>query len=468
VTGISSYGLYIPFYRLSRAEIGRAWSMPALPGERAVANSDEDSLTMAVAAAEECLLGIDRSTVDGVYFASTTAPYVERQAATIIAAALDLGDRVFTADFTDSLRSATVALRAAHDTIQAGSAHSVLVLAADCRPAEPESAYEQILGDGAAAILLSPEAPTVMRGWHTVASGLLGTWRRPGDPYVRWFEPRADTEYGYVRTTAAAAKAVMEAEECTAQDLSTAVIAAPDPRSQLAAARQLSLDKGQLRDLLFTQVGNTGTALLPMMLAAALETAKAGDRMLITNFGDGADAFLLEVKADIPAEGRRSLEHYLSTKRLLPSYETYVRFRQLMARERWEPKSSVVTYWRDANMELPLYGARCRQCGTLQFPIPRVCAECRARDSMEPIPLSHKGTIYTYALDHLVGGDYLETPLPWVIVDLDSGGRLYLEMTDCDPGEVKIGMPVDLTFRCLHEGADFHNYYWKCRPATAR
>ncbi len=29
---------------------------------------------------------------------------------------------------------------------------------------------------------------------------------------------------------------------------------------------------------------------------------------------------------------------------------------------------------------------------------------------------------------------------------------------------VQIGMEVELTFRKEHEGADFHNYYWKCRP----
>ena len=47
MAGIVAYGAYIPFYRLSRAEIARAWGVAASPGERAVANYDEDSLTMA-------------------------------------------------------------------------------------------------------------------------------------------------------------------------------------------------------------------------------------------------------------------------------------------------------------------------------------------------------------------------------------------------------------------------------------
>ncbi len=79
--GITAYGAYIPLHRLSRAEIARAWGGKAAPGERAVASYDEDSLTMAVAAARDCLRDADRATVGAVYFASTTAPYKEKQSA---------------------------------------------------------------------------------------------------------------------------------------------------------------------------------------------------------------------------------------------------------------------------------------------------------------------------------------------------------------------------------------------------
>ncbi|GAG52645.1 unnamed protein product, partial [marine sediment metagenome] len=69
---IASFGAYIPLFRLSRQEMGNAWGVPAVPGERAVANADEDSLTMAVAAGSDCLAGIDPSSVDGLFFATTT------------------------------------------------------------------------------------------------------------------------------------------------------------------------------------------------------------------------------------------------------------------------------------------------------------------------------------------------------------------------------------------------------------
>ena len=81
MAGITSYGAYIPLHRLSRTEIARAWGEGEAPGEKAVANFDEDSLTMAVAAARDCLKGIDPGSIEGLYFASTTAPYKEKQTA---------------------------------------------------------------------------------------------------------------------------------------------------------------------------------------------------------------------------------------------------------------------------------------------------------------------------------------------------------------------------------------------------
>jgi 3-hydroxy-3-methylglutaryl CoA synthase len=59
MTVITSYGAYIPLYRINRMTIWGALGFlnPAslLPGEKAVANYDEDGLTMAVAAAIDCL-----------------------------------------------------------------------------------------------------------------------------------------------------------------------------------------------------------------------------------------------------------------------------------------------------------------------------------------------------------------------------------------------------------------------------
>src|SRR5207248_7094048 len=154
--GITSYGAYVPMLRLPLAAIGGGGAKPGGP-EKAVANWDEDAVTMAVAAAVDCLRGVDRASVDGVLFASTSYPLKEKQGAALVARALDLRRDVTTADVGDSLRAGTTALRAAIDAVKAGSARRVLVVAADTRMAAPRSAMEANLGDGAAAFLVSGE-----------------------------------------------------------------------------------------------------------------------------------------------------------------------------------------------------------------------------------------------------------------------------------------------------------------------
>jgi len=465
MVAISSYGAYIPIYRLSRQEMAQAWGIPGVPGERSVANADEDSITMAIAAGFECLAGIDPAGIDAVYFASTTPPYTEKQCAPVVASALDLRQDIFTADFTDSIRSATMAMRAAYDAIESGSATSVLVVTADNRPAEPETMWEQLLGDGAAAFLLSKKGPAAIRSFHSVTSDVIGPWRRSEDRYVRAFEPKLETQYGYMASMVAAAKAVAEKEGLGPKDITKGVFPASDPRAHSVLGRQLGLEMPQLQDTGFLFLGNTGTPQVLMILAAALDTSKAGDKLLVANYGDGADAFLVEVSDAFPAvSGKRSFQTYLMSKRMLPNYGAYASFRKLMERARYVPPSSPVIYWRDIKMEMALYGSRCRKCGTVQYPPPRVCVECGTKDELDEVKLARKGTVFTFTLDHLVGGEYLNTPVPRVVLEMEGGGRTFLQMTDCDPKEVSIGMPVELTLRRLHEGAGFHNYYWKCQP----
>lgn len=463
---IASFGTYVPLFRLSRKEMGDAWGVPAVPGERAVANGDEDSITMAVAASADCLAGIDPRSIDALFFATTTAPYDEKQCAGVIAAALDMRKDINTADFTGSLRAATTALRAAAAAVDSGSASSILVVAADCRLGEPQSAWEQLLGDGAGAVVVSKHGPAVLRGFRSIAGEQMGVWRRSDDRYIRSFEIKAETRYGYVESTVRAGKAVLRECDVAPGALAKAIISAGDPLSLGGVAKSLGLRSEQLEDILFLSVGSPGTPLVLMMLASALAQAKAGDRLLVVNSGDGADAFLVEIgEGFAPAGGRKGLAGCLAQRRSLPNYSAYAQRRKLMKRDEPDPRGSAVTYWRDTNIVLNFHGGRCAKCGVVQYPIPRLCNECATKDQIQEVTLAKTGRVFTFTLDHLDAGQYVNTPVPRLVIDLDGGGRVFLSMTDADPQEVKIGMAVEVIFRRLHEGAGFHNYYWKCRPA---
>ena len=132
MAGITSVGVYIPMYRLSLEEITRFWRIKGARGEKAVAGYDEDSITMAVAAATDCLKGVEEQP-QGLYFATITNPYREKQGAALIASVLDLNRESLTADFANSLRAGTIAMRSAVDAVKSGSAGSILITASDCR-----------------------------------------------------------------------------------------------------------------------------------------------------------------------------------------------------------------------------------------------------------------------------------------------------------------------------------------------
>src|SRR5439155_26147799 len=76
-----------------------------------------------------------------------------------------------------------------------------------------------------------------------------------------------------------------------------------------------------------------------------------------------------------------------------------------------------------------------------------------------------QGTIVTYTVDRLVYSP--SPPVVFAVVDFDGGGRLPIELTDCDPDEVEIGKRVEMTFRRLYTADGIHNYFWKAKLVRA-
>jgi len=470
MTGIVSYGAYIPYYRLSRKEIARAWGSAPQPGERSVSNFDEDTITMGTAAAFDCINGMDRGDIDGLYFASASSPYHEKLSAATIATALDLGPEVVVADFANSLRAGTNALRSAIDSVTAGSTDKVLIVASESRLGAPQSEFEMSFGDGAAALLVGRSDVAVeIEGSFTVFDEFMDIWRTDRDTFCRSWESRFVISEGYEKNMRRAVSGVMNKCHLNAKDIAKVVLYAPNARSHAALGKKLGFDvKRQLQDPLLKDVGNTGSASAFMILVAALEEALPGDRILMASYGDGVDAFILRVTEDVKGlKDRRGISWHLERKGLLTNYEKYIRFRNLMPMEgsrRRLPPGSVSRNWRDTQGAIRLHGVTCKACGLVQFPPTRICLKCRSKDEMETIRLSDKrATVFTYSLDRLTASP--DPPAINTAINFEDGGRMFCLLTDCNPDEVKIGMPVEMTFRCMHKGGGFNNYYWKAKPA---
>jgi 3-hydroxy-3-methylglutaryl CoA synthase len=466
MAGIVSFGSYVPTYRLPRELIAKEWGTPSLGGERAIANFDEDSLTMAVNASVDALGERDPRALAGVFFASTTSPYREKQAAVTVATVLEASPETRTMDFTDSLRAGTSALLTALDLVQPGK--NILVCAGDSRMGEPDSQQEQNYGDAGGAILVGAENVIAeLVGSYTVSQEFLGTWRTEEQDYLRSFPGAFETKFGYNRFISAAVQGVLNKCRLTPKDIANAAIAAPAQRTLQAALRGVGLDaKSQVQDTFWNTVGDAGTAQPLVLLAAVLERSKPGDLILVVGYGDGGDAAVFRVTDAIAGfKAGRSVFSQIEVKRTMASYGKYARFRKLMRKDYTTTDiSTPVVLLRDQKEILPLHGGKCPKCGTVQFPIHRICIECGHRDGLEEVKLSRKGKLFTFTHDFLT-----ETPDPpatHAVIDLDSGGRIYVQLTDCDPERVEIGMPLELTFRKYHEGYGIKNYFWKARPVN--
>ena len=465
MAGITAFGAYVPRYRLGAETTG--WNSSQ---ERSIANFDEDSVTMAVAAGVDCLRGRDRHDVDGLIFATTTPPYSEKQCAAIIATALDLRRDIFTADITDVLRAGTTGLKSALDSVLAGSAANVLVIASDNRQGAPRGDTERNVGDGAVALLVSQDGViATLEGSYSITENLMDSWRSAGDPFVRSWEDRFATEEGLERILGEAVSGFLQKQGLAPSDVAKIALYAPDGRRHGQLARRAGFKPEQVQDPLFGQMGNTGAAFPLMLLVTALEAAGPDQLLLTVSYGDGSDVLGFRTTDAITGVSpRMGVTGYLSSKQQLGSYETYARWRDVWltdaaARRPAAASPSVTALWRESDKNLRLYGATCNQCGYLQYPAQRVCVNCQTRDDSTPVRLSDRtASVFTYSMDYLAGST--DSPLVIAAVDFDGGGRMLCMITDRELDEIKVGMPVEMSFRKLRVVNGIHNYYWKAVP----
>ena len=465
MVGITSYGAYVPRYRLSRDVMGKAWGQRFVGGERAVANFDEDSFTMANEAAGNCLMGADPKSVGAVYFASVSAPYIEKEISSLIGTVWNLEREVSTADFAGSTRASTAALKAALEGAQADPRKQVLVCAADIRPSQPGSELEQYFGDAAAAVLVGAKDPiATVVGSYSVAEEFLDTWRKKDDDFVRRGDTAFIQGYGYQRLVRQCVAGLLSQQGLGVGDVARLILNAQDPRSPQAVAKKLEFSDEQLLDPLMTSVGDAGNASALMLLIHALDQAKPGDRLLLCNYGAGnADAFLFQVTDAIEQRRvERGVSYYLKRRRELPNCEKLLRFRGQVPDEGIRPFASVALAWKELKQNLKLLGQKCNQCGRLFYPRRHVCPGCGAKDDFQDVRLASTGRVFTFTRDYLYPSP--DAPTGMAVADIDGGGRFYGQVADCDPAEIEIGMPVELVLRRYHEGDDFVNYFWKLRP----
>jgi uncharacterized OB-fold protein len=101
-------------------------------------------------------------------------------------------------------------------------------------------------------------------------------------------------------------------------------------------------------------------------------------------------------------------------------------------------------FW-EAARDRRLVAQRCRDCGRLRHPPRPMCPECHSID-LEIVELVGTGTVYSYAILHHPQHPAFSYPVVAVLVDLDEGVRVVSNLVGVEPRDVRIGMPVRVTF----------------------
>jgi uncharacterized protein len=113
-----------------------------------------------------------------------------------------------------------------------------------------------------------------------------------------------------------------------------------------------------------------------------------------------------------------------------------------------------------------LEGRRCKHCGALQFPPRAACGSCRATAAeLEPFRFGGRGTVFSFA-EVAQPPQGFSGPYLVALVDLEEGVRITAQLTDVEPEDVEIGLPVEMVTRRLQEHGP-HGYIvygYKFRP----
>ena len=446
--GILGWGTYLPYRRLDRTTIAAVAGGGGGKGTRTVASYDEDTTTMGVEAARRAVR--NAPDVDALWFSTVAPAYLDKTNATAVHAALRLSRSTPAYDALGSVRSALGALRAALD----GNG-TALVVAADIRGGLPGGSDESAGGDGAAALLVGdgPVAAEVL-AWHSTTEEFVDRWRTPGDVRSKQWEERFG-ETRYTNLGVEAWEGALKEAGLVADQIDHVVVTSTHERAAGAVAKKLGVAADKQVDTLTAVVGNTGAAHPALLLASALENARPNQTIALVVLADGADAIILRttdalttpaptVAAQVDGGAPIAYGRYLAWRGMLP----------VEPPRRPEPaRPSASAAGRAIDWKFGFVGSA-GDDGTVHLPPSPHDNDAR--------PMADAtGTIVTFTIDKLAYSP--SPPVVFAVVDFDGGGRVPIELTDVDPGEVAIGGRIEMTFRRLFIADGIANYFWKGR-----
>jgi hydroxymethylglutaryl-CoA synthase len=476
--GIKSFGGYVPWLRLERSAIAdsHAWFDPAVrgkgKGQRAISNWDEDALTLAVEAARNCGVAGFADRIGRVIFASTTAPFADRQNAGIIKEALNLPDSIETLDVSGSRRAGTSALLVALHAARSGG--DVLCVGAEKPRTQPLSEGEFTAGDGAAALIVGTESLAAeFIGSHTASMDFVDQFRAADKEFDYVWESRWVREEGYGKIVVGALRAAFAKTGIDPKDVKHFLLDAPVAAVAARTAKLTGVPDAAVHSGLGAAVGFAASAAPLLHLIHALEGAGPDEIIVLVGFGQGCDVLLFKTTGAIAARvPTRSFRACLRGGKATTNYLRYLVINNHLSIERgmraeMDMKTALTTLYRDRKTIFGLIGGRDRTTGAVQYPrseIPLGSTTGQQGD-WEDYPFADReAKVISFTADRLAF--FIDPPGYYGMVDFEGGGRMTVDFTDMDPADAVVGRSMRMCFRI--KGFDtergFVRYFWKGVP----
>lgn len=316
-TGISGIGVALPSGRVSPAAIHAAWDNEPLDivqragvRSRTVCDPDADVVTLAAEACEVAIGEAADRPIGALFLGTQTSPYLTRASAAVVAEIVGLGPATFVTDVQFSGKSGTAALLCALSWVAAGHAESALACGADTlgphvAPGDPA---EYTAGSGAAAVVISRsatpkaaagEALASFDGWASSTSDTADAFRLDGERYIRTGgSVMTATDIGLVDHCQAAWSQLATSCNVSPGGVDHLVVSQPDATTPVRLARRLGFEPAVAEGSVVAGVtGDTGAASPLIGLAAALQAAKTGARIVVVSYGCGAGSDALAFTA---------------------------------------------------------------------------------------------------------------------------------------------------------------------------
>lgn len=337
-TGIAGYGIYLPKYRIKLSDIGEVWGA-SFPDnlEKTVPFWDEDTITMAAEALRNGILhaGIDESEIDQLCLGTVTNPYLEKEGSNILASTIDAKDNILTADFTDSARSSTFAIASCMKAMNSSDINTSAVVGSDRIFAEPGDRFEYTASSGAGALILSEDNTIAeIEENYSYVTEFTERYRTVQNPNPEGTLPRFERNFGYIDHVTNAAKGLMDKLEKEPDDFDYAVFTAPSLDYPSRVAGNIGLGEDKINPgMVAPFVGYPGSASVLISLAAVLDKAEAGERILMISYANGcSDAFSILTTEEVENKKQNMVQNYIERKKYV-DYPMYLEYNKMLREE---------------------------------------------------------------------------------------------------------------------------------------